>query len=74
MSHLLSFPVAFLLFNFFGHPCKEDNEVLVVVHHVSCIAAVLDGSNLYTDHYNLIHFFDLLSIVPDLSQTSFRNM
>lgn len=36
------------------------------------LEATSKGFDLFTDHNKLIYIFDLLSIVPDMSQTTFR--
>lgn len=53
---------------------KEGYAVIETLEHMHWLRATPDGFDLYTDHNNLIFLFNPLSVVPDLSQTSLREI
>lgn len=44
------------------------------VEQIQYLVAISDGSDLYTDHKNLVFIFDLLAIVPDLEKATVRKV
>lgn len=53
---------------------KEAYAVLDTLQRMHWIAATPDGFDLLTDNNNFIYLFDLLSIVPEMSQTTLRKV
>lgn len=53
---------------------KEAFAVLNKLDRMHWLVSDAAGFDLYTDHDNLIFLFDLLSVVPDMSQTSLRKV
>lgn len=69
-------PLAFLAGHFSGPQLgwstleKVAFEIMATIEGMHWILATKDLFDLFTDHHNLIYFFDPLAVVSDLSQTS----